>query len=196
MEILSSADGSAQAVRDAAVADGGSDARIALERELDRLNAALTAHAQAAVQHANWTLLAQAFLVTSYFIVLVVGWTVPLPGKRWLLAAIAGYALLSLLFGSLIQRGTRDRIASGVAGTVRAIEAPETDADLAATATGDAAAAGEVRATDAVDATVESTLKGEVAGSINSTVQDDIRDSIQADLVEDVTRSLPLPGRN
>lgn len=82
------------------------------------------------------------------------------------------------------------------AGTVHAIEAPETDADLAAMATGDAAAAGEVRATDAVDATVESTLKGEVAGAINSTVQDDIRDSIQADLVPDITRSLPLPGRN
>jgi hypothetical protein len=89
-----------------------------------------------------------------------------------------------------------DRAASGVAGTVHAIEAPETDADLAAMATGDAAATGEVRATDAVDATVKSTLKGEVAGSINSTVQDDIRDSIQADLVEDITRSLPLPGRN
>ena len=111
MEILSNADGSAQAVRDAAVADSGGDARVALERELDRLNAALNTHAQAAAQQANWTLLAQAFLVTSYFIVLVGGWTLPLPGKRWLLVAIGVYALLSLLFGSLAQRSTRDRIA-------------------------------------------------------------------------------------
>jgi hypothetical protein len=111
MEILSSADGSAQAVRDAAIADAGGDARTALERELDRLNAALNLHAQAAAQHANWTLLAQAFLITSYFIVLVGGWALPLPGKRWLLAGIAAYALLSLVFGSLAQRGARDRIA-------------------------------------------------------------------------------------
>jgi hypothetical protein len=111
MEILSNADGSAQAVRDAAVADAGGDARSALERELDRLNGALNAHALAAAQHANWTLLAQAFLFTAYVIVLVGGWTLALPGKRWLLTAIAGYALLSLLFGTVAQRGARDRIA-------------------------------------------------------------------------------------
>lgn len=111
MEILSNADGSAQAVRDAVVADNGGDARIALERELDRLNGTLNAHALAAAQHANWTLLAQAFLLTSFVIVLVGGWTIALPGKRWLLAAIACYALLSLLLGTLAQRGTRDRIA-------------------------------------------------------------------------------------
>ena len=110
MEILSNADGSAQAVREAS-ADSGGSARVALERELDRLNAALNAHALATAQHANWTLLAQAFLVTAYFVVLVAGWSLALPGKRWLLAAIAGYALLTLLLGSLAQRGTRDRMA-------------------------------------------------------------------------------------
>lgn len=111
MEILSNADGSAHAVRDAAVAsDVGADARTALERELDRLNAALATHAQAAGQHANWTLLAQAFLLTSYLIVLVGGWSLPLPGKRWLLAAIAAYAVASLLLGIFAQRGVRDRI--------------------------------------------------------------------------------------
>jgi hypothetical protein len=112
MEILSHADGSASAVRNAATVadDGAGDARMALERELDRLNGSLSAAAHATAQHANWTLLAQAFLLTSYLIVLVAGWNVPLPGKRWLLAAIAGYAILSLLLGMLAQRGTRDRI--------------------------------------------------------------------------------------
>jgi hypothetical protein len=111
MEILSNSDGSAHAVREAAVAsDAGADARTALERELDRLNAALATHAHAVAQHANWALLAQAFLLTSYLIVLVGGWSTPLPGKRWLLAAIAGYAVASLLLGVFAQRGARDRI--------------------------------------------------------------------------------------
>jgi hypothetical protein len=79
---------------------------------------------------------------------------------------------------------------------VDSIEVPETDAGLIASATGEVAATGDAQATDAVDAALESTLKGEIAGSINSTVQDDVRDSIQADLVTEITRSLPLPGRN
>jgi type IV secretory pathway VirB10-like protein len=83
-----------------------------------------------------------------------------------------------------------------LAGAVDSIEVPEADADLIGSASGEAAATGEVQAGEAVDAALESTLKGEVAGSINSTVQDDVRDSIQADLVTEITRSLPLPGRN
>ena len=42
---------------------------------------------------------------------LIGGWSLPLPGKRWLLAAIAGFALVSLVLGHLSQRGSRDRIA-------------------------------------------------------------------------------------
>ena len=110
MDVLSTKDGSAQAVRDAAASEG-IDSRMALERELDRLNVAVGAHSTASAQHLQWTLLAQAFLLTSYLIVLIGGWSLPLPGKRWLLAAIAGFALVSLVLGHLSQRGSRDRIA-------------------------------------------------------------------------------------
>jgi hypothetical protein len=108
MDVLSTSAGSAQAI--AAAASEAVDSRAALERELDRLNAAIGAHAGAAAQHLQWTLLAQALLVTAYLVVLVGAWALPLPGKRWLLAAIAGYALLSLVLGHLSHRGSRDRI--------------------------------------------------------------------------------------
>ncbi len=110
MDVLSTKDGSAQAVRDAAASEV-IDSRLALERELDRLNVAVGAHSTASAQHLQWTLLAQALLLTSYLIVLIGGWSLPLPGKRWLLAAIAGFALVSLVLGHLSQRGSRDRIA-------------------------------------------------------------------------------------
>ncbi|MGB3426666.1 MAG: hypothetical protein WBA53_00670 [Burkholderiaceae bacterium] len=110
MDVLSNAQGSAQAVREAAASEAV-DSRMALERELDRLNEALGTHAATAAQHLNWTLLAQAFLLTSYLIVLVGGWSVPLPGKRWLLGAIVGYGAISLVLGYLSQRGSRDRLA-------------------------------------------------------------------------------------
>jgi hypothetical protein len=109
MEVLSRSDGSAQAVQDAAESATGS--RMGLERELDRLNAGLSSHAEALAQHLNWTLLAQAFLVTAYFIVLVGGWSIPLPGKRWLLSSIAAYGAVSLVLGYLSLRAHRDRIA-------------------------------------------------------------------------------------
>jgi hypothetical protein len=111
MDVLSTSDGSAQAVRDAAAMPDAIDSRLSLERELDRLNHALAVHAGAAAQHANWTLLTQAFLLTSYLIVLVGGWNVPLPGKRWLLMLIAGYGAVSLVLGYLAQRGSRERLA-------------------------------------------------------------------------------------
>lgn len=112
MDVLSTTAGSAQAVRDAAAAsESAIDSRLALERELDRLNAALGAHGASAAQNLNWTLLAQAFLLTSYLIVLIGGWSLPLPGKRWLLAAIVGYGAVSLVLGVLLQRAGRDRLA-------------------------------------------------------------------------------------
>ncbi len=110
MDVLSAKDGSAQAVRDAAASEVV-DSRMALERELDRLNVAVGAHSTASAQHLQWSVLAQAFLLASYLIVLVGGWSLPLPGKRWLLAAIAGFAIVSLVLGHLSQRGSRDRIA-------------------------------------------------------------------------------------
>jgi hypothetical protein len=111
MDVPSTTDGSAQAIRDAAATPDTIDSRMALERELDRLNVAIGAQAVASAQHLHWTLLAQAFLLTSYLIVLVPGWSVPLPGKRWLLAAIAAYGALSLVLGYLSSGASRDRIA-------------------------------------------------------------------------------------
>jgi hypothetical protein len=110
MDVLSHTDGSAQAVREAAAA-GSDESRLALERELDRLNAGLHAQATGLAQHLNWMLLAQSFLLTAFLVVLVGGWSVPLPGKRALLAAIAAYGAASLILGYLSLKGCRDRIA-------------------------------------------------------------------------------------
>ena len=86
MRPLSTTDGSADAVREAAdTALAQDDNRLALERELDRLNTAIQGSAAALGQHLSWVIVAQAFLLTAYVIVLVGAWTLPLPGKRWLL---------------------------------------------------------------------------------------------------------------
>lgn len=112
MQALSSDDGSADAVRKAA--DGAAlpsdDNRLALERELDRLNRGIYGSTTTMIQHLNWMLLSQAFLMVAYLIVLVGGWTVPLPGKRWLLASISGFGTLVMVLAYFGVRGTQDRI--------------------------------------------------------------------------------------
>lgn len=111
MRALSPNDGSADAVReaaDAAVIHG--DNRPALERELDRLNTAIQGSAAALGQHLSWTIVAQAFLLTAYVVVLVGSWTLPIPGKRWLLTGIAVFALLAVVFTYLGLRAARDRV--------------------------------------------------------------------------------------
>ena len=111
MRELSPADGSADAVRNAAEeALSHSDSRPALERELDRLNAAVQGSAAALGQQLSWLLLVQAFLLTSYLIVLVGGWNLPLPGKRGLLIGIAGFALAAVCATYLGLRAARDRV--------------------------------------------------------------------------------------
>lgn len=111
MQSLSSADGSADAVRDAAetalVQDGN---RLVLERELDRLNTAVQGSAAALGQHLSWLLVAQAFLLVAYLITLVGGWHLPLPGKRWLLLGIAGFAIAGTVTTYLGLRAARDRV--------------------------------------------------------------------------------------
>jgi hypothetical protein len=111
MRALSPSDGSADAVReaaDAALIHG--DNRPALERELDRLNTAIQGSAAALGQHLSWTIVAQAFLLTAYVVVLVGAWTLPIPGKRWLLTGIAVFALLAVVFTYLGLRAARDRV--------------------------------------------------------------------------------------
>ncbi len=111
MQPLSPTDGSADAVREAAdAALTHSENRLALERELDRLNTAVQGSAAALGQHLSWMLVAQAFLLTAYVIVLVGGWSLPIPGKRWLLAGISGFALLAVVGTYLGLRAARDRV--------------------------------------------------------------------------------------
>ena len=111
MQALSSEDGSAEAVREAAaVGLAQGDHRLALERELDRLNVAVQGSAAALGQHLSWMLVAQAFLLVAYVIVLVGGWNVPLPGKRWLLTGIAAFAVVAVTVTYLGLRAARDRV--------------------------------------------------------------------------------------
>jgi hypothetical protein len=111
MRALSPSDGSADAVReaaDAALMHG--DNRPALERELDRLNTAIQGSAAALGQHLSWTIVAQSFLLTAYFVVLVGSWTLPIPGKRWLLTGIAVFAIAAVVLTYLGLRAARDRV--------------------------------------------------------------------------------------
>lgn len=110
MQPLSPSDGSADAIRNAAdAALSNAESRPALERELDRLNTAVQGSAAALGQHLSWMLVAQAFLLTAYVIVLVGGWSLPLPGKRWLLAGISLFAMLAVVGTYLGLRAARDR---------------------------------------------------------------------------------------
>jgi hypothetical protein len=110
MRALSSSDGSADAVREAADAATHTDNRLALERELDRLNTAIQGSAAALGQHLSWMIVAQAFLLTAFVVVLVGGWSLPIPGKRWLLLGTAAFALLAVTFTYLGLRAARDRV--------------------------------------------------------------------------------------
>ena len=111
MRALSSDDGSASAVRDAAESAWAvGEGREFLERELDRLNHAVQGSAAALGQHLSWMILAQAFTLSAYMMLLVGGWTLPLPGKRWLLLSIAAFALLAIGCTYLGLRAARDRV--------------------------------------------------------------------------------------
>src|SRR4030095_6270613 len=102
---------SAEAVRDAAEeALALSDNRHALERELDRLNTAGQGSAAALSQRLSWLRVAQAFLLAAYVIVLVGGWSLPLPGKRGLLLGIAIFGICAVSATYLGLRAARDRI--------------------------------------------------------------------------------------
>lgn len=111
MQALSSEDGSASAVKDAAEAAWavGGDREL-LERELDRLNHAVQGSAAALGQHLSWMVLTQAFTLSAYMVLLVGGWSLPLPGKRWLLLSIAAFALLAIGCTYLGLRAARDRV--------------------------------------------------------------------------------------
>ncbi|MGH6624864.1 MAG: hypothetical protein ACREBN_12865 [Burkholderiaceae bacterium] len=115
MRALSPLDGSADAIRQAAESAESAkrpedDHRLSLERELDRLNLAIHGAAAAVGQHLNSLLMSQSMLLLAYLVVLIVAWSIPLPGKHWLMGGIAAMGLLSVVLPYLGLRGARDRI--------------------------------------------------------------------------------------
>lgn len=96
--------------------------REALERELDRVQAAVQAGATTFGQQITWLLLAQALFLNAYLMVLVFGTGPAIPGKRWLLAGLAIFAAAFAVFTYLALRGSRDNLRS-LRATRREIEA-------------------------------------------------------------------------
>lgn len=115
MRALSPLDGSADAIRQAAENAESTrrpedEHRLSLERELDRLNLAIHGAAAAVGQHLNSLLMSQSMLLLAYLVVLIGAWSIPLPGKHWLMGGIAAMGLLSVVLPYLGLRGARDRI--------------------------------------------------------------------------------------
>jgi|GEM_PF-1429093 len=88
------------------------ESREQLERELDRVQHGLLGERANFGQQLNWLLLSQALLLNAFLIVLVFGWSTPLPGKRALLAALALFAAALAILIVLALRGTRDAVLS------------------------------------------------------------------------------------
>ncbi|MCU0952375.1 MAG: hypothetical protein MUC68_15275 [Burkholderiaceae bacterium] len=82
------------------------------ERELDRVQNSLLAERATYGQQLNWLMLSQALLLNAFLIVLVFGWSTPLPGKRLLLAGLAAFAAAVAVLIVLALRGTRDAVMS------------------------------------------------------------------------------------
>lgn len=79
-----------------------------LERELDRLQASLAAEQTSFGQQLTWLLLSQGLLLNAFVVLLVLGWSAPLPGRRLVLAGLALVALTIAVFITLALRGTGD----------------------------------------------------------------------------------------
>lgn len=94
----------------AANADSRYERREALERDLDRVQNSLNSERAAFGQQLNWLMLSQALLLNAYLVVLIVGWSTPLPAKRLLLAGIAVFATVVAILITFALRGTRDAV--------------------------------------------------------------------------------------
>lgn len=82
--------------------------RAALERELDRVQVAIQAEQVSYGHQLNWLMLSQALLLNAYLIVLVLGWSEPLPAKRWLLAGLALFGGAIAVMIHIALRGARE----------------------------------------------------------------------------------------
>jgi hypothetical protein len=98
--------GAAQPVAPAATPEE----RSLLERELDRVQHALQDEQVAFGQQLNWLMLSQALFLNAYLIVLVLGWSTPLQGKRLLLGGLALFAAMVAVLVHLALRGGRDAL--------------------------------------------------------------------------------------
>ncbi len=88
------------------------DLRVGLERELDRVQGALQAERTAYGLQLNWLMLSQGLFLNAYLMVLVLGFSTPLPAKRWLLAGLAIFATSVAGLIYLALRGSRDAAAA------------------------------------------------------------------------------------
>lgn len=86
--------------------------RHQLERELDRVQDTLNQEQASFGRQLAWQTLAQGLLLNAYLIVLVLGWSAPLPAKRWLLAALAIFAGVTTILAYIAQRGNQDALLS------------------------------------------------------------------------------------
>lgn len=84
--------------------------RSQLERELDRVQHAVQAEPSAFGQQLNWLMLSQALFLNAFLIVLVLGWSTPLQGKRLLLGGLALFAAMVAVLVHLALRGGRDAL--------------------------------------------------------------------------------------
>jgi hypothetical protein len=84
--------------------------RIVLERELDRVQNAVQAEQAVFGQQLNWLMLSQALFLNAYLLVLVVGWSTPLQGKRLLLGGLAVFAAIVAVLVYLALRSGRDAL--------------------------------------------------------------------------------------
>jgi len=92
--------------------DTSYERREHLERELDRVQNSLLGERAMFGHQLNWLMLSQALLLNAFLLVLILGWSTPLPAKRLLLAGIAVFAATVALLIVLALRGTRDALMS------------------------------------------------------------------------------------
>ena len=79
-----------------------------LERELDRLQTAAPPRPASPGRHLKWLLLSQGLLLNAFVILLVFGWSAPLPGRRLLLGGIALSGAVLVVLIDVALRGTRE----------------------------------------------------------------------------------------
>jgi len=96
--------------------------RGALERELDRVQAAVQAHEVTFGQQLIWLVLSQALFLNAYLMVLIFGSGSMVAGRRWLLAGLAIFSVGFALFAYIALRGNRDA-GQALRATRREIEA-------------------------------------------------------------------------